>query len=149
MKHDPSLTTFLPPGMHPALAASVVEPVRPGQPADGADRPGTEQVGTLRRTLLTLVRRDGRDLTARQLTAFMTVYLDAQVHTVTSMADLLNVSRPGVTRILDRLAEYELVARQEDHEDRRRVLIRRTARGAAFLRELEDIAASSGILGRG
>jgi DNA-binding MarR family transcriptional regulator len=91
-------------------------------------------------TLLALVRRDGRDLTARQLTSFMTVYLDSHVHTVSSMADVLCVSRPGVTRILDRLAEYDLVAREEDHDDRRRVLIRRTARGIAFLRELEEVA---------
>lgn len=97
-------------------------------------------VAALRATLLTLVRRDGRDLTARQLTALMTVYLDSQVHTVSSMAELLNISRPGVTRIVDRLAEYDLVAREEDRADRRRVLIRRTTRGGAFMRDLNDIA---------
>ena len=116
----------------------------PGSALESAqDRPGLLAVAALRTTLLTLVRRDGRDLTARQLTSFMTVYLDAKVHTVTSMADLLNISRPGVTRILDRLAEYQLVEREEDRDDRRRVLIRRTARGVAFMRELEEIAAAS------
>jgi DNA-binding MarR family transcriptional regulator len=102
-----------------------------------------DAIATLRATLLALVRRDGRDLTARQLTVFMTVYLDDQVHTVGSMADLLGVSRPGVTRILDRLGKFDLVARQEDRDDRRRVLIRRTDRGALFQHELEDIAAAS------
>jgi DNA-binding MarR family transcriptional regulator len=108
--------------------------------------PGADAIDALRATLLALVRRDGRDLTARQLTVFITVYLDTQVHTVGSMAALLNVSRPGVTRILDRLGGFGLVERQEDRDDRRRVLIRRTERGTRFLHELEDIAAAGGRL---
>lgn len=119
----------------PLLTEASEEPVR-------AIRQGG-RLAPLYTTLLALVRRDGRDLTARQLTAFMTVYLDVHVHTVSSMADVLNVSRPGVTRILDRLAEYDLVAREEDRDDRRRVLIRRTNRGVAFLREIEEVARGS------
>jgi DNA-binding MarR family transcriptional regulator len=93
-------------------------------------------------TLLSLVRRDGRDLTARQLTAFLTVYMDDTTHTVSSLAELLHISRPGVTRIMDRLVQFDLVAREEDREDRRRVLVRRTTRGAVFFRELVSIARS-------
>jgi len=52
---------------------------------------------------------------------------------------LLHISRPGVTRIMDRLVQFDLVAREEDREDRRRVLVRRTTRGAAFFRELVNI----------
>lgn len=96
----------------------------------------------LRGTLLALVRRDGRDLTARQLTAFLTVYMDETTHTVSTLADLLHISRPGVTRIMDRLVQFDLVAREEDREDRRRVLVRRTTRGAAFFRELVGISRS-------
>ena len=96
----------------------------------------------LRGTLLALVRRDGRDLTARQLTAFLTVYMDESTHTVSSLAELLHISRPGVTRIMDRLVQFDLVAREEDREDRRRVLVRRTTRGAAFFRELVNISRS-------
>ena len=96
----------------------------------------------LRGTLLALVRRDGRDLTARQLTAFLTVYMDEATHTVSSLAELLHISRPGVTRIMDRLVQFDLVAREEDREDRRRVLVRRTTRGAAFFRELVNISRS-------
>ncbi len=90
-------------------------------------------------TLLSLVRRDGRDLTARQLTAFLTVYMDDTTHTVSSLATLLNISRPGVTRIMDRLVQFDLVAREEDRDDRRRVLVRRTQSGANFYRELVRI----------
>ncbi len=91
-------------------------------------------------TLLALVRRDGRDLTARQLTAFLSVFMDEQTHTVSSLAEMLHISRPGVTRIMDRLVQFDLVAREEDREDRRRVLVRRTTRGAAFFRELVGIS---------
>src|SRR5450756_967470 len=98
----------------------------PSSPPSAADEALTRvlamdpRMGVLRGTLLTLVRRDGRDLTARQLTAFLTVYMDDHIHTVSSMADLLNIARPGVTRILDRLVEFDMVSRQEDRDDRRR-----------------------------
>jgi DNA-binding MarR family transcriptional regulator len=98
------------------------------------------RIVVLHGTLLSLVRRDGRDLTARQLTAFLSVFMDEQTHTVSSLAELLHISRPGVTRIMDRLVQFDLVAREEDREDRRRVLVRRTSRGAAFFRELVGIA---------
>jgi len=100
---------------------------------------GDPRIIVLRGTLLALVRRDGRDLTARQLTAFLTVYMDETTHTVSSLAELLHISRPGVTRIMDRLVQFDLVSREEDREDRRRVLVRRTTRGAAFFRELVNI----------
>ena len=100
-------------------------------------------IGLMHGTLLALVRRDGRDLTARQLTAFLTIYTGEGTHTVSDLAELLHVSRPGVTRIVDRLAEFDLVSREHDPEDRRRVLIRRTPRGAFFFRELSSIIRSA------
>ncbi|KAA5608036.1 MarR family transcriptional regulator [Rhodovastum atsumiense] len=130
----------------PALETNGLVALPESEDVGSGNAPVPERLVTLHGTLLALVRRDGRDLTARQLTAFMTVYLDNQVHTVSSMAELLNISRPGVTRLLDRLAEYDLVERQEDRNDRRRVLIRRTVRGTAFLRELEEIARTAPAL---
>lgn len=97
-------------------------------------------ISVLHGTLLSLVRRDGRDLTARQLTAFLTVYMEERTHTVSSLADLLHISRPGVTRIMDRLVQFDLLSREEDREDRRRVLVRRTTRGTSFFRELVGMA---------
>jgi DNA-binding MarR family transcriptional regulator len=130
------------------LATDRPSPEQPSTPPSAADEALTRvlamdpRMGVLRGTLLTLVRRDGRDLTARQLTAFLTVYMDDHIHTVSSMADLLNIARPGVTRILDRLVEFDMVSRQEDRDDRRRVLIRRTQRGAMFFQELVGITSA-------
>lgn len=102
--------------------------------------PADQRMDVLRDTLTSLVRRDGRDLTARQLTTFLAIYTHAETHTVSSLADLMNVSRPGVTRVMDRLVQFDLIAREEDREDRRRVLARRTLRGLQFFRELAGMA---------
>jgi DNA-binding MarR family transcriptional regulator len=92
--------------------------------------------GLLRTAIVELVRRDGPDLTARQLGVFLTCYLETEAQTVRGLATQLNVSKPAITRALDRLAEFDLVRRKTDPLDRRSVLVQRTATGMAFLREL-------------
>ena len=93
----------------------------------------------LRGTILALVRRDDVDLTSRQLGVFLTVYLTAGPHTVRGLAAELNVSKPAITRALDRLGELDLVRRKVDPMDRRSVLVQRTLKGQAFLRDLRGI----------
>lgn len=97
------------------------------------------QVGLLRSTVVALVRRDGADLSARQLGVFLTCYLGEGAHTVRGLAADLNVSKPAITRALDRLGELDLARRKVDPSDRRSVLVQRTPRGSAFLRELRNI----------
>jgi DNA-binding MarR family transcriptional regulator len=96
-------------------------------------------VGTLRDTIVSLVRRDGPDLSARQLGVFLTCYLHEGGHTVRGLAADLNVSKPAITRALDRLGELDLARRKVDPLDRRSVLVQRTLKGAAFLRDLRGI----------
>lgn len=93
-------------------------------------------VGILRNTIVSLVRRDGPDLSARQLGVFLTCYLESEAQTVRGLAARLNVSKPAITRALDRLSEFDLVRRKTDPADRRSVLVQRTPSGTAFLREL-------------
>ena len=95
-----------------------------------------ELVGILHETVVSLVRRDGPDLSARQLGVFLTVYLGEGPHTVRGLAASLNVSKPAITRALDRLEEFKLARRKTDPKDRRSVLVQRTDRGAALLREI-------------
>jgi DNA-binding MarR family transcriptional regulator len=97
------------------------------------------QVGLLRDTVVALVRRDGADLSARQLGVFLTCYLNEGGHTVRGLAAELNVSKPAITRALDRLTELDLARRKVDPLDRRSVLVQRTTKGAAFLRDLRAI----------
>src|SRR6201996_6371359 len=97
------------------------------------------QVGLLRDTIVALVRRDGADLSARQLGVFLTCYLRDGGHTVRGLATELNVSKPAITRALDRLGELDLARRKVDPLDRRSILVQRTLKGAAFLRDLRSI----------
>ena len=96
-------------------------------------------VGILRDTIVALVRRDGPDLSARQLGVFLTCYLNEGAHTVRGLAADLNVSKPAITRALDRLGELDLARRKVDPMDRRSVLVQRTLKGTAFLRDLRGI----------
>ncbi len=92
-----------------------------------------------RRATITSVRRDAPDLTARQMAMLLAVYLTEPPHTVRGLADLLRVSKPAVTRAVDRLSDLELVRRKIDDGDRRSVLIQRTVRGSVFLREFAEL----------
>ncbi len=95
--------------------------------------------GILRNAMVELVRRDGADLSARQLSVFLTCYLEQEAQTVRGLAARLNVSKPAITRALDRLTEFDLLKRKDDPTDRRSVLVQRTPGGTAFLREIRSI----------
>jgi len=96
-----------------------------------------------------LVRRDGPDLSARQLGVFLTCYLRDGGHTVRGLAAELNVSKPAITRALDRLGELDLARRKVDPLDRRSVLVQRTMKGAGFLRDLRAIMGEAASGGNG
>lgn len=100
-------------------------------------------ISIFRDTVVALVRRDGADLSARQLGVLLTVYLTEGPHTVRGLAAALNVSKPAITRALDRLGELDLARRKTDPADRRSVLVQRTVKGAAFLREIRTVMAES------
>ena len=100
----------------------------------------TDQLtGILRETVVALVRRSGPDLSARQLGVFLTCYLEEGGHTVRGLASDLRVSKPAITRALDRLGELDLARRKVDPADRRSVLVQRTMKGQAFLKEMRSI----------
>ena len=96
-------------------------------------------VGILRDTIVALVRRDGPDLSARQLGVFLTVYLTDGPHTVRGLAAELNVSKPAITRALDRLGELDLARRKVDPMDRRSVLVQQTPAGKGYLAGLRSV----------
>jgi DNA-binding MarR family transcriptional regulator len=85
---------------------------------------------------LSLLRRQGGELTARQLGIFLTVYLGRRPAHGPGLATLFHICKPAVARSLDRLGELGLVRRNVDPRDRRSVLVHRTELGWAFLAEL-------------
>ncbi len=89
--------------------------------------------GILRDTIVGTVRRDGPDLSARQLAVFLISYLEVGPHTVRGLAARLEVSKPAITRSLDRLEELGLARRVVDPADRRSVLVQRTREGSSYM----------------
>ncbi len=88
---------------------------------------------------LALVRDAEPDLSVRQLTVLITVYLEPQPHTVRALAAKLGVTKPVITRALDTMGRLGLVSRKRDPSDRRNVLVQRTVNGALFLERLGDL----------
>ena len=88
----------------------------------------------LKETLTASVASDGPDFTARQLSMFLKVYLEPGTeHTVRGLAAALNVSKPVITRALNRLEDFNFTKREKDSSDRWSVIIRRTPKGSAYL----------------
>lgn len=86
-----------------------------------------------RETLTDYVRSGRADLTNRQMALLLTVYQTAGPHTVRGLARILNVSKPVITRALNRLGDLGYLRRQRDETDRRNIFVVQTAEGAAFL----------------
>lgn len=96
-----------------------------------------------RQTTVSSVRLAAPDLSARQMALLLTVYLVPPPHTVRGLASDLRISKPAVTRAIDRLAELGLLRRQTDESDRRSVLIQRTRVGQEFLKEFGGLIVSA------
>ena len=93
------------------------------------------------------VRRDGPDLSARQMAITLRIYMEEGPHTVRGLAADLAISKPAVTRALDRLADLGFVRRQKDPQDRRSVLVQRTVRGSVFLSDFADLVIGAAATG--
>ncbi len=93
----------------------------------------------LRDTIVGLVRRDGPDLSARQLAVFLICYLDEGPHTVRGLAVQMDVSKSAITRSLDRLGALGLARRAQDPRDRRSVVVQRTRIGLELLADLRGL----------
>jgi DNA-binding MarR family transcriptional regulator len=88
---------------------------------------------------LGIVRDHASDLSPRQMTILLTVYLEAPPHTVRGLAEKLGVTKPAITRALDTMGELGLLTRRRDEKDRRNVIVQRTVEGALYLERLADL----------
>ncbi|MCB9946492.1 MAG: MarR family transcriptional regulator [Rhodospirillaceae bacterium] len=69
----------------------------------------------------------------------LTVYMTDPPHTVRGLAQHLNVSKPAITRALDRLGRLGYIRRKVDQTDRRNVLVQRTVKGSVYLTEFAEV----------
>jgi DNA-binding MarR family transcriptional regulator len=79
------------------------------------------------------------DLSQRQIGVLLTVYMSPPPHSIRSLAEVLNVSKPAICRAVDTLSAIDLVRRKKDEDDRRNVFLQRTINGSVFLRDFADI----------
>lgn len=92
-----------------------------------------------RNALVASVRSDAPDLSARQMALMLTVYLSDKQHTVRGLAAELNISKPAISRALDRLGELGFIRRKRDDEDRRNVIVQRTMKGSVYLTDFAQM----------
>jgi DNA-binding MarR family transcriptional regulator len=85
-----------------------------------------------------MLQQAGPDLSARQAAVLLTIYMEEGPHTVRGLSRQLRISKPAITRALDRLSGEGLVERKTDDRDRRSVLIQKTQQGETFLRDFGD-----------
>lgn len=94
-------------------------------------------LGDFARAIQALVRSDVRDLSTRQLGILTTLAVEPELNTVRGLAIHLRISKPAVTRALNRLEEEGLAKRRPDPTDRRSVLLAILPAGRAFLDDIE------------
>jgi DNA-binding MarR family transcriptional regulator len=90
---------------------------------------------------LSQVHDDAPDLSLRQMTILLTIYMEAPPHTVRGLASKLKVTKPVITRALDSMGKLDLVSRRRDEKDKRNVLVQRTVKGVLYLEQLSDLIA--------
>jgi DNA-binding MarR family transcriptional regulator len=95
---------------------------------------------------LSQVKDDEPDLSIRQMTILLTIYLEPPPHTVRGLAAKLAVSKPVITRALDSMGKLGLVSRRRDQADMRNVLVQRTVAGALLLERLGDLVSNKAEL---
>ena len=124
------------PKCDPDVAISMELHTKPWVAMDDAPSPrGDLALHHWKSSLVDYVRSGEPDLTNRQMALLMIIYLETGPHTVRGLAGTLNVSKPVVTRALNRLGWLGYLRRERDERDRRNVYVRRTAEGAKFLEE--------------
>lgn len=89
------------------------------------------------------VRLRTYDLSMRQISVLLSVYMDEAPHTVRNLALRMNISKPAICRALDSLSRNGLLKRVRDEKDRRNVYIQRTVKGSVFLSEFSEIIMKS------
>ena len=96
-----------------------------------------------RQTIFEIVRQtdNDADLSSRQMAILLNVYLTDPPHTVRALAADLKISKPAVSRAIDKLSVLGLIKRQTDEKDRRSVNLYRTIDGARYVMKLGDIIA--------
>ena len=94
-------------------------------------------------SLIGLVQSDLPDLTNRQMAIILSVGLTPGPHTVRGLAQRLGVSKPVVTRALNKLGSLGYLRRQRDEADGRNIFVEMTPPGALFLDHFDQLVGTA------
>lgn len=78
-------------------------------------------------------------LTVRQLAILSLVYNEAIEASVDYYSKTLNLSKPAVTKAINRLEELKLVKRKPDTQDGRKVIVSSTLIGQNYIQQIQTI----------
>ena len=96
------------------------------------------------KALCASVRAEGPDLSARQMSILLTVFNVKQQHTVRELALNLNISKPAISRALNRLNSLGYIRRRVDDYDRRSIQVECTEKGALYLAKFAEDVSKAG-----
>ena len=104
--------------------------------------PGTSQVMNSvawMSCLIGIVRSELPDLTNRQMGIMLSVGLAPGPHTVRGLAERMGVSKPVVTRALNKLTALGYLQRKRDRRDGRNIFVEITPVGTEFLERFNQL----------
>ena len=99
-------------------------------------QPNHRALSLWHKAMLSGVHSSDPDLSMRQFSILLSVYLTPPPHTVRGLAAELGVGKPVVTRALDTLGSYGFLKRDPDPNDKRSIIVKRTVKGAVYLNDL-------------
>jgi DNA-binding MarR family transcriptional regulator len=95
--------------------------------------------------LTAIVRSELPDMTNRQMAILLTVAMTPGPHTVRGLASRLDVSKPVVTRALNKLAALGYLLRKRDRNDGRNIFVEMTKAGTEFLEQFNQTVGDAAI----
>ena len=83
-------------------------------------------------------QNNGFDLSLRQMAILMKVYTSEAQYTVRELSRFFHISKPAVTRALNRLSRLGFIRRKVD-PDKRSVFVQKTVKGSVFLSDFGEV----------
>jgi len=93
-----------------------------------------DRLRSLELSLLGITRTLPPQITIRNLSILLTVYLGEEQHTVRGLSKYLKIKKAAVCRAIDTLCKMDLIQRLPDARDRRSIIVGRTGKGVLFLK---------------
>ncbi|MFH5924579.1 MarR family transcriptional regulator [Roseomonas xinghualingensis] len=107
-------------------------PTKPLASAAQAQDPQRAAAGAVVEVFEPIVQT-GTEISMRQATVLARAVQSPGKETVRSLAAAMKVSKPAITRALDRLDELKLAHRLKDPKDRRSIFVQPTSKGRAWV----------------